>query len=781
MKTTMLSIFYGGAKKLLSGLAASRLPKVKGKETLNGLRAEVQVIRDEWGVPHIYAHSVEDAVFAQGFTHAQDRLWQMDINRRVVQGRLSEVLGQPALETDITLRTLGLRRWAEQEAAQVQGFECALLDAYCAGVNAAMARGRLPLEFMLLRYTPEPWLPADVLSFNKLMFLSLGASWDSELLRGQMIEALGAETYARLGLEDTAAWPLILDANLPFPYRPGPAYSGPARRDGVGSNNWVLSSSRSRSGMPMLANDMHLGLTAPGIFYQNHLCAGDLNVIGVTFPGVPLVVQGHNGRVAWGFTNGFADVQDLYEEHLRTVDGRTEYEFRGQWLPVAVRREEIRVKGQPLHVEEVMETSHGPLVNRALFKGITPEPPPMAMRWTAFSVRPLIATLYQMNLAHDCLQFRQALRGWTAPVQNVVYADTLGNIAYTQAGVIPTRAGSLDGSTPLPGWTGEHEWTGEIPFEELPHLFNPPRGYVVTANNRTAGADYPHFLGRDYIYRDRAQRITEMVEECPQADLGWMQHMQFDLVSPSARALAKAVGGLTSDDPRLAAAIHLLRDWDGKLDAFSAPAALYEVLARKIIERMLAGQLDGFEERVRGKWPGGVWEFHAWEWMVDLLDQPASPWWGPGRDSLLLEALRESVEFLSGTLGPEMAAWQWGALHQLTFPHILGRKKPLDQVFERGPYAVGGDGGTVWATTTSLFDLSHQSMVGPPFRFTIDMADPDHARVIFVPGQSGNPASVHYDDGIEDWFEGKYHVLWFRREEVERAARARLLLKPGSA
>ncbi len=774
------SLLRGG----LVGICRTRRPVRKGRVRVKGPQETVEILLDRWGVPHIYGRLDRDVLFAQGYLHAQERLWQMDINRRIVAGRLSELFGLDALDLDISARTLGLRRAAEREAGLIEGPARELVEAYCDGVNACVVRERLPIEFLLLGYRPEPWTLADVISWNKLMFLSLATSWDGEFLRGQLREALGPEKTAMLEVAARDAWPLILDAGLSFTPLPGKPWLGSSPRDGIGSNNWVLSGSRSASGMPLLANDMHMGLTTPAIFYQNHLCTSNLNVIGVSFPGVPFVVQGHNGRVAWGFTNGFADVQDLYVERLRGEGTAQEYALGDGWHPVKRRSETIEVKGGSSHVLDVLETSHGPLINAAFLKEIEPTPPPLALAWTGFQSGAMLDGLHQMNLARDCAGFREALRGWHAPVQNVVYADVEGNIGYTQAGDIPIRARG-DGSAPMPGWDGEHEWVGQIPFDELPHLSNPARGYIVTANNRVAGPDYPYFLGSDYISRDRAQRITELIEERPLAGLDWMKRMQFDQVSPTGRVFARvagevrAAGGVDGD---LVAMLDLLAGWDGALGVDSPAAVLYEALAREMLRIILDGKLAGLEDRVRGKSPSGLWEFHAWEWLAERLEEPGSPWWdlgqGEGRDAVFLLALRAAVEFLREILGPDMLRWWWGKLHQLTFGHVLGRQAPLDQVFNQGPYPVGGDGSTVWATHSSRFSFENDLITGPPFRFLIDMADPDHAQVIFAPGQSGRLSSPHYGDGIAAWFSGEYHPLLFRRDEIEKNTKNHFWIGP---
>lgn len=764
----------------LKAFNSSHNPQIDGQITIKGIDHKVEIIRDRWGMPHIFGESLKNVVFGQGYAHAQERLWQMDLFRRIVAGRVSEILGKPGLSTDIAMRTWGFRGWAEKTVENISSEEREIVESFCKGVNACIEQQPLPIEFALLKYKPEPWTIADSFSWNYIMFQQLGSSWESEILRHQLITALGPEKAAELELNSEEIWPVILDANKQISFTEEHPISGPSRKDGVGSNNWVISAGRSASGSPLLANDMHLSLSSPSVFFQNHLCSPELEVVGVTFPGVPLVIQGHNGHVAWGMTNGFCDCQDLYEEHIRQQNGCDEYELKGEWYPVNCREETIKIKGESPHIEKVMETCHGPIINNALLSKISTELPPYAMRWTVFSANSFLAVFLKINRARNCSEFRNALREWKAVNQNVVFADA-HDIGYVQVGEIPIRAKG-DGSVPMPGWTGDHEWISQIPFEGLPQLENPARGYIVTANNRVSGPDFPYYLGRDYIYRDRAQRITEMIEERSAMDISAIQKMHFDQISPSARILVETAKSLKSEEKSIKQILEEFSNWDGKISAASQMAAIYEVWIRKILELMLAGKLSGLEERVRGNPSCGLWGFHSWEWLTSQLTKPQSPWWNleqfQGRDAVVLEALRQSIEYLQKELGPDPHSWQWGKLHKLTFAHLMGQKKPLNLLFNLGPYPVGGDGCTIWATFSSNLDIKRQELVGPPFRFIIDMADPAHAQVIFAPGQSGRVGTRHYADGTGEWFSGNYHPLLFLREEIESNAEARLELIP---
>lgn len=778
------------------------LPQTKGTLRLRGLHAPVEIIRDRWGVPHIYADNACDLMFAQGFVHAQDRLWQMDFNRRLVAGRLSEVLGAVTAPVDCWMRTLSMRRIAEQEVDLVGGEARAELEAYAAGVNARIGQGRLPIEFTLLRYAPEPWGLADSLAWIKMMSWSLSVNWEAELLRAQLIARLGPEQAAQLEPDYVENWPRIAPSDLlnlsnvsgavlerASAARP---FTGPLATAGLGSNNWVIAGSRTTTGKPLLANDMHLLISMPSIWYENHLVGGDLNVTGVTFPGIPGVVAGHNEHVAWGFTNGFPDVQDLYMEHLRrTTDGRVEYEYKGEWLEAQVIPEEIHIKGKATVTQQVIITRHGPIIN-ALAPDLAGEQP-LALRWTSLDPAPMISALRAMNRARNCLEFREALRGWIAPIQNTVYADSAGNIGYSFPGRVPIRAKG-NGRVPVPGWTGEYEWIGYIPYEELPHLYNPPRGYIVTANNRVTTDDYAYFIGYDHCSGDRAQRITELIEARDKIDVAYIQQMQFDQVSPTARVIAGYIGQLETDDAELLSVVEQMKKWDGSLSANSPEATIYELFAQRMIHLTLADKLGDLTIRYTGKGPtpllaeGTMFGERSLEWLQKTLAEPASPWFdlggGETRDDLMRMALRETLDLLKAKLGPNPSDWAWGRVHRLTYTHMLGRARLLDRLFNRGPYPIGGDSNTVWAAgfghrdLSSLQDVGQAGLVGPPFRLIADVGDWRNSVKLLTPGQSGQPGSKHYADQAEAWLTGDYQALLFARADIEREAESILRLTP---
>jgi len=531
---------------------------------------------------------------------------------------------------------------------------------------------------------------------------------------------------------------------------------------------------------------MHLGMSAPAIWIENHLSGGDLRVSGVSMPGLPMVIGGHNEHVAWGLTNGFPDVQDLYMEHLRqTPEGGTEYEFLGKWLPAEVKREQIKVKGAESIIEPVVVTRHGPIIN-LLIENEKMESP-LALRWTALEPANTFKTVLDMNRATSCETFREALRGWLYPTQNFVSADRQGNIAYTYPGKIPIRARG-NGSVPAPGWTGEYEWMGYIPYEELPHMFNPSAGYVATANNRVVDDGYPHWVSPDFCTSSRARRIVEMIEAKGTHNLEDVRRMHTDQVSILARETMRALADVHTDEPELASIFELFRDWDGQISLTDPRAAIYEVFAKKLIALLTAPKLGELAIRYAGKGPtpvlseGSMFAEHSREWLLGTLTDRHSPWWetgdGHSRMDLITQAMREAVEILEHACGPYVENWHWGKIHQMTFGHPLGGVKPLDQIFNRGPFPIGGDGDTIWATGGTRADLGEYKIVGPPFRFIADLNDWNNSQGMLVPGQSGHPASPHYDDNIQGWFKGEYHPMLFDREKVQENVIETLILEP---
>ncbi|HEY7349760.1 MAG TPA: penicillin acylase family protein [Ktedonobacterales bacterium] len=772
------------------------LPKIRGEERLPGLTSEVEVIRDGLGVPHLFANTLEDLYFAQGYVHAQDRLWQMELNRRTAAGRLSEIFGEIALEADRFIRRIGLRRAAEQDAPLLSEESRRLSDAYSAGVNAFIERhtGRLPLEMVLLRLKPEPWSVVDSLSWGKMMAWSLAGNWESELLRAKFVSRLGPERAARIEPLYGRGDPLIVPPGATYEGLHTPLldqYRQMKELVGIlspthGSNNWVVDGTRTLSGKPMLANDPHLAAQMPGIWHHCHLNTPGLDVIGATLPGLPGVIIGRNRRIAWGVTNAGPDTQDLYLERFNPENPR-QYDYQGAWEEAKVIREEIRVKGRvEPEVEEVVMTRHGPIIT-----GMEPGGQPMALRWTSHAPATTAEAVLGINRAGNWEEFTAALRHWDAPAQNFVYADVDGNIGYYMAGRVPVRAKG-QGLLPVPGWTGEYEWAGTIPFEELPQAYNPPSHQIVTANNRIVGDDFPHFITHEYFSGYRARRITDLLNEGERLTPADMAAIQGDFFSIPASQIVPHLLKLEPRNETQRQALGLLRSWNFALDKESAAAAIYEVFLLRML-KVTFGSVLGEElaEDYVGKGlsvlsPSNMYAGRSTPLLIDLLNEGDTRWFaesalprGPKNWQEAMQASFEgALDELRGKLGRQMAGWQWGRLHGITFGHPLGQVKPLHRLFNRGPFPVSGDTDTVCQMAFAPGKPYAASNWSPSFRQIIDLADTRSGLFGYPTGQSGHPGSPHYADMIETWLAVKHYPLLYERDQIEAAADGKLTLKP---
>lgn len=790
---TLASGLFGAYQALLR----RPQPRTRGVVALPGLSAAAEIVRDAWGIPHVRAASLADALAAQGFIHAQDRLWHLELNRRAAAGRLAELFGPIALPADRFLRRIGLRRAAEDERAALDAPTLALLEAYCAGVNAGMAAlPALPLEFRLLRHRPEPWTVLDSLGYAKLLAWTLSANWETELLRARVLTRLGPELAARLEPQYPAGHPLItpaeasaLAADLLTDYeRAAPfldQYSAGA------SNAWAVSGERSATGAPLLASDPHLALQMPATWHEIHLTAPEVDAAGAGVLGLPGIVIGHNGHIAWGLTAAPVDVQDLYLERLDPADP-TRYEVNGTWQPARIIGEVIRVRGrdEPV-IEEVRVTRHGPIITP--LKTVQAA---LALRWTAHAPDRLAATLIGVLRACDWPAARAAVAGLVAPPINVVCADRHGTIAYQLAGVVPTRPGG-GGLLPVPGWTDAHEWGPPIPFEELPCAINPPGGVVISANHRAAPDDYRHYLGNDWANGYRARRIADLLGERERHTVADFARIQLDVLSLPGLRLQARVAHLPPDwlSPVARQAHDLLRAWDGEMRAESAGAAVYGRLLPAVQRQLFQPLLGDVFEEFLGLGQHEVGNINTFWGRVtplalDLLDDPDlgglhprppdAPAGATAADALLVAALEEAAADLTRLLGPNPASWRWGALNRVTWRHPLGAIKSLAPLFNRGPYELAGDLDTVNYAATLPYPPAGAATHAwlPAYRLIVDLAEPARSVSLLAGGEWGQPGSPHYADQIGAWRSGRYHTLLYNRVAIDKAAIHRLLLMP---
>ncbi|NIS82632.1 MAG: penicillin acylase family protein [Anaerolineales bacterium] len=774
-------------------------PETEGVIQLSGLEAPVEIYRDSFGIPHIYASSAHDLFMAQGFVHAQDRFWQMEFWRRIGTGRLSELLGRSTLDDDRYIRTLGWHRVAAQEVEHLGDEERMILESYSEGVNAYLElnQGHLGLEFTILgltgvKFEPEPWTALNTLTWGKAMALQLGGNMDSELLRAHVATRLGVDAVNVLAPPYPDDYPVI----VPEPITEATIDSFPTSAllfnsidsgFGVGSNNWVISVGRTDTGMPLLANDPHLGIQMPSIWYEIGLHCEPVglecpfNVVGVSFAGTPGVIIGHNDHIAWGVTNLDPDVQDLFVERINP-ENPNQYEYQGEWYDMEIVREEIFIAGEddPV-VVNVRKTRHGPIINDVA--GGTEDDwfygwQPLALSWTALQPGTVWQSIFMLNQAQNWEEFREALRYFDVPSQNFVYADIEGNIGYQAPGRIPIR-GSGDGSMPVPGWTGEFEWVDFIPFDDLPRSFNPAQGYLATANHAVVDSGYPYFLSMDWAPGYRARRIIEMIEADQTISIDDIKIMQGNNSSLYAQLVLPYLLELDPSEDRQAQAMELLRQWDGQSVRDSAAAAFFEALRIQMVDEVFGDELgEKLLPRARDS---------LIVTLLNILPNPNSSWFDDvntpeveTRETILLRALEKTVEELTKRLGRNIPGWQWGDLHTATFENqSLGRTGigPIEALFNRGPVAVDGSFDTVNNTGHSLRNPFGVTIL-PSFRMIVDLSDLNSSLSIHTTGQSGHPFHPHYDDMIDLWRDIEYHPMLWARQDVVAAAEAHLTLTP---
>lgn len=841
-----------------------------------GLDGPVDLVRDRSGIVNIYADTTHDLYFGQGYAHARDRMWQMEVFRHISAGRLAELFGSSGVETDRFVRTLGWRPAAERDWAAMAPEARAAVEAYADGVNAWLERNRgsLNMAFVVTGlstgtgglggYDPEPWDPIDSVAWQKAQAWSLGGNFDYEILRLLLDGRLGDpartdELTPPYRADAPVIAPTDLLAGQPSEARattvaspdegettpagaspdargsaaPAAALADPAAREallglagtaasisriagldaggglfgdgGLGSNNWVVAPSRSASGRALLANDPHLGISMPSIWFINGMhCRsvdGDcpVDVAGVSFPGTPSVVLGHNGRIAWGATNAGPDVQDLFIEKADPNDP-DRYLFRGQSLPFTTRTELIRVAGADPISLEIRETEHGPIVND-IDERLAALPDLYSVRWTATAdVDTTLEAFLLLNTARGWDDFRAALERFQAPSQNFVYADVDGHIGYQMPGWIPVRAQAGDGNRPVPGWDGEHEWVSRIPYDELPSLFDPPDGWIVTANNAVVDAGYPYRISTDWDPGDRATRILQRLEEAA-ADGGVsadeLSSIQMDNLllraDRSIRLFANA-GPATDDGRRV---LDRIRSWDHRCDQGSLGCAAYLAFEYRVLRAIFDDDLGDLAREYVG-------QPTSWELLQRLLADERNAWWDdvrtPERETaatIIASALDEAGAELRDSLGGADSRWTWGRLHHATFREpTLGSSGigPLSWYLNDGPHQVAGAAGAVnntyYRMSAGYPDTDDPGAGGgdladvfevtnlPSYRLTIDMGLLDRARIVITTGNGGNPGDRHYADMVGSWIDGDTYPLWWTPESIESAEASRLTLQP---
>ena len=824
----LLGALLGGAA--MAGTAwywlRRSLPRHRGTVRVGGIDSEIEIVRDRWSIPHIFAASTGDLFFGQGYATAQDRLWQMEIGRRIASGTLAELVGPPVLDADRLLRRLGFRRAALAEYHDFEAEGQQALEAYCAGVNAWIAEcgggaGRWPLEFTMLRARPAPWTPIDCLAFAKYMAFGQAADWQGKWLRGQAVARVGAERawaaepfagehppqslHVPAGLDYGA-----IDYSLGGPQQPPMARAAPP----AASNGWAVSAERAAGHGALLANDPHLAPHLPVSWYEVHLCGAGYDVIGGSLPPALGVLIGRNRRIAWGLTAAILDANDLYVEHCDADSPETYLADAGRRQQAETIDEPIAIKGwsEPV-VETVRVTRHGPIIN----------PPPtgpgqgtpayhlqLALRSTVLERNGLVTSLLALNRAGSWDEFRTALAQWPAPPLTFVYADVDGHIGRQAAGHIPARARG-DGLLPLPGWDDAYAWSGMVPFDDLPSELDPPRGFTVAANQdmscQSSSSDTGsggaserrrgHNLGHEWLDPYRARRIAQLLADGEVLDREYCRAMQADAVSLAGRAWVSAVlalcdrGWVTPQSRHEVLALDLLAQWDGTMVPESGGAAVYMLWRRALLRELYEAQVGDLAAGYLGRGPHPVvasantFAFRHSRRLIERLEHAAAREQSAGDapDKELRQALQRSFSAAMTELrqrsGEHPNGWQLAAIHRVTFSHPFGTQRIIGRLFNRGPLPVPGDNDTVFASPPEPAALYDRAAAIPSYRLIVDFAPGGETTATLAGGQSGHPLSRDYANQIGAWRRvDPGHPLLLERAAIEREARATLRLLP---
>jgi len=763
-------------------VARRGLPDYNTTVELAGVTDEVLVYRDAHGVPHVYAKNENDLYRAVGYCMAQDRLWQMDLLRRVCTGRLSEIFGEELVETDLLMRSL---RMSEKSRMIIKNAKDPMVRAglaFADGVNQYIEShiDRLPPEFIILRYKPEKWLPEHSVNLVGYMGWDLRLSWDEELVLDK-IQRLFGDTKTKELVPDTDLHKTVVYPGLESTLL---AANRHLQQLGLvvfdGSNNWTVSGKKSVNGKPILANDMHLGQNSPGIWYQMHqVVEGALNVTGVVLPGQPFIVAGHNDRIAWGFTNVMVDNVDFYLEKINP-ENPNQYELNGDWKEMEVKTEKIKISGDQTVQEELRFTHRGPIISR--FHDM--ENLAISMRWIGNDYSNESRSIYLVNKANNWDDFKNAMKTFISVSQNTVYADIDGNIGLYCCAGVPIRKDG-DSNTIFPGWTDDYDWQGIVPFDELPHSFNPERGYESSANNRTTGDDYPYYISHWFFPPTRIDRIREMLEEIELLSVADFKRMHADQKSKLVEGIKPIIMTELEKSENWSVFEEQILDafssWDGILAKSSPEASVFEKFLYQFSENLLLDEMgdDLYDDFL----DSGLLRDYAiqntmasrdslWSDDVNTPDQSET------FTDIVQKSFKDSVAFFQDNHGRNTNKWQWGKIHQLTLAHPLGSVKILDWFFgfNSGPYEVGGSSHTVCSYSYPVkkpFDVTW----GASHRHIYSLANWDESLTVIPTGISGIPASRHYCDQTQLYIENKYHPDYFSRDLVEKNAKYQMIIK----
>lgn len=823
---------------LWSWFTRQAFPQTRGEMTVTGLQADVEIIRDEYGVAHIYAQNAADLFFAEGFVHAQERFWQMEFQRRVAAGRMAEIFGETALGTDVFLRHFNFHEKAQQDYEMLPAELQDIVEAYGAGVNAYISQrspAELGLEFALLglqgvTVDVEPWTPADTLSWAYMMIFDQGGfrSGPADLINADLLNTVGPELYADLrplyrddrpviisteelvemGLPTAggdlpaaiAQWPFLAKE---YGHQKQTAVLAETQAEAMladwgfgfsgGSNSFAVSGERTASGMPVLANDPHMSVNAPSLFYQLGLHCQEktaecpFEFRGFSLPGTPGILIGHNDRIAWGLTNASFDAEDIFIEKINP-ENPDQYEVNGEWVDMAIRDEAIVVRGRDEpETFQVRHTRNGIVASDAMMDPAEynlgddlPDPMAVVYAWTALEPVRSIQAVIEANRAQNWDEFNEALQYFDAGKQNWIYADVEGNIGLVMPGKVPIRAGG-DGTLPVPGWTDAYIWTGYIPYEALPRTLNPEKGFIVSANNPQVEADdYPYLIN---VFHDRGQRAELVTMQLGESPTGVTVEQAMAIhtgnKSISAQEIIPYLETLSFEDGALSAARDSLLAWDTDMLMDSPESALFNIFWVELLAATFHDQLPE-RHHPRGDHPTS-------DTMYFLLQEPDSVWWDDietseieDRDAILKRSFAAAYDEGLAKLGDDLDQWRWGDLHTITFRNAtLGNSgiSLIEGIFNRGPYATSGSESvpqkTCWSANSDNFEV----ICIPHLRQVVDLGDLSNSWMINQLGQSGHPMHPEYDHFVDKWRFFEYVPNNWLREDAESGDSELLILK----
>ncbi len=773
-------------------LVTKSFPQYSGTINSSRISNEVKIYRDEFGVPHIIAHNEYDLFFTQGYVHAQDRLWQMDISRRAGEGRLSEVLGSSTIKFDKMLRTVGFKNIAEKLESSISPKSKEILQAYADGVNEFIRthKGKYPIEFDMLNYEPEEWKPVHSLMISRLMAWELNISWHVDVALGELVAKLGEEKAKQIFPSYPENAPVIVDKKNSVHSLPALKNFSALERDfreffgttgtHIGSNSWAVSPQKSENGHAMLANDPHLGLGLPAKWYEIHLQAGSFDVAGVSLPGTPLVIIGHNRNVAWGLTNVMADDADFYLEKADSL-GADSYFYKGEWKDIEMIHDTIFVKDTSEIPFTIKKTIHGPAVNEIYPLNEMQQSNFITMRWTGFEMSDELHGIYLINASNNWQSFLSGVKEFTVPGQNFVYADREGNIGFHPGVRLPLRK-NQNPTLPSIGWSGENEWQGFVLFDDLPSTFNPPEGFIATANNKTSSS-IPYHISNLWEPPSRIQRIRQLLLQKEKFDVNDFKTMQNDYCSQFAKDIVPFIVGAyqhqTIDDQRLETVLSYFHNWNYMMSKENATTTVFEVFFHYLIKNIYRDEM-GDELYNQYVFLANI----PYRVTPALLRDSASSWFDdvttPGvetRDDIIRKSMMETLDFLTKKFGNETKEWRWGRLHTLTLRHPFGKIDVLQSIFNIGPFEVGGSGTTVNNGEYHFTD-PYEMTLGPSTRQIVDFSNLNAALSVIPSGQSGQPLHDHYADQSAVWRNGEYHEMPMDENEIASKSEKILYLKP---